>query len=189
MKTFLSKWAIEEGLSGITYVAQALSDNDSKSEFDKVDYAIRYEPNCSRGEVWTKSQIREAFKVSPKFACDMIRCRAGQYVRTKTSGKLCKITKYSYDAIWDYILKKPIQSTKTIGGGFVKCDVSPRRQERALIYTGESPKKFEKYMKALCKKVRNECKQQFIFIAAWNEWEEGMYLEPDKKISMNILKQ
>ncbi len=118
---------------------------------------------------------------------DLILYRIKGVVKFLSRGKLCKYRTYSYDAIWNYIIKSINVSTKMIAGAFVKCDVTPRRQERALIYKGASPEKFEKYMKKLVQKVKEQYDLQMIFLSAWNEWGEGMYLEPDEKYGYKYL--
>ena len=47
------------------------------------------------------------------------------------------------------------------------------------IVTGESPEKFENYLRELLK-ISNAQNKEFVFLTAWNEWGEGAYLEPDK---------
>lgn len=70
--------------------------------------------------------------------------------------------------------------------GFNKCyymaqvglDDTPRRGENGSCMVNDSPELFEKMMDGLYKKSINE-QNEYIFINAWNEWGEGMYLEPD----------
>lgn len=88
--------------------------------------------------------------------------------------------KHPYDEMWQGILKKKIRSDKTYLCGIVDFDDTPRKgKENGYIVDGASPEKFYKYFKKLYQKsllLNNE----FVFINAWNEWGEGMYLEPDE---------
>ena len=92
-----------------------------------------------------------------------------------------KLTIYDYDDVWNSIIKNArLKSKKNIWfGGFVGYDDTPRRGKQGKIVKGESPKKFEKYLKQL-KKISETQDKDFIFLTAWNEWGEGAYLEPDQ---------
>lgn len=90
-----------------------------------------------------------------------------------------RISMYSYDNIWQAILSQELLSKKTYFCGIVDFDNSPRMGENSIIIEGASPEKFYQYFKLLYEKslyFGNE----FIFINAWNEWGESMYLEPDE---------
>lgn len=93
----------------------------------------------------------------------------------------------SYDEMWDMILDYKIErDIKNYFCGFVDFDNSPRKGKDGLVIEGASPQKFYKYFKKLYQKsigLNNE----FIFINAWNEWGEGMYLEPDEKYGFGYL--
>lgn len=89
------------------------------------------------------------------------------------------VTMYSYDEIWDAIINEKSKAKKTYFCGIVDFDNSPRMGENSIIIKDASPTKFYHYFKTLYEKsilLDNE----FIFINAWNEWGEGMYLEPDE---------
>ncbi len=49
-----------------------------------------------------------------------------------------------------------------------------------IIVQGGSPEKFQKYLNILVQRNMQE-DNKLIFINAWNEWGEGMYLEPDEE--------
>lgn len=95
---------------------------------------------------------------------------------------ISKIPSYSYDDTWEIILsQKKDENIVTYPGGFVDYDDTPRRGEQGGIYCrGTTPEKFEQYFSRLVDKCRS-IGSEFIFLNAWNEWGEGMYLEPDMK--------
>lgn len=86
-----------------------------------------------------------------------------------------------YDQVWNEILKTEIDSDrKTFLGGFVGYDDSPRRGKNGTIILDGTPEKFKEYLIRLFIKAART-KSEFVFLNAWNEWGEGMYLEPDKR--------
>lgn len=179
MIPYLQRRAKEEGLEGLTIVSQYMFEEVDDSIEKLVDYKIQYEPSCSLTVV--RDNKKAASKISPRFVRDMVKYTFKGKIKRLSKGKICKCITYNYDYIWEYILNRPVKDDKLIAGTFAKCDVSPRRQDRALIFRGATPQKFEKYMTKLVDKVQKEYKQKIIFVSAWNEWGEGMYLEPDEK--------
>ncbi len=84
-----------------------------------------------------------------------------------------------YDEVWDYSLKQRYRNNLFLGG-FVGYDDSPRRGKNGIIIDNATPDKFRDNMiRLLIKAERNHC--EYVFINAWNEWGEGMHLEPDQK--------
>lgn len=63
--------------------------------------------------------------------------------------------------------------------GFPGYDDTPRRGDAGTAFSVISPESFEDYMTKLIRKG-NSRGNGFTFINAWNEWGEGMYLEPDE---------
>lgn len=93
-----------------------------------------------------------------------------------------------YDDVWKNILNLQIQmdEKKKYLCGFPGYDDTPRHGKNGTIVTGATPQKFKNYMiRLLLKACRKDC--DFLFLNAWNEWGEGMYLEPDKKWGFQYL--
>lgn len=85
-----------------------------------------------------------------------------------------------YDDVWKMLLNSWDTTGKTIFGGFTGYDDTPRQGLRGRLIDNHSPEKFQYYLTQLiAKNVANG--NDLIFINAWNEWGEGMYLEPDEK--------
>ena len=84
----------------------------------------------------------------------------------------------NYDDVWSRIIKNHGAGENYFYGGFVGYDDSPRHGNRGTVVYGQTPRKFKKYLICLLAKAyRANC--DMVFLNAWNEWGEGMYLEPD----------
>ena len=93
----------------------------------------------------------------------------------------------SYEKNWEYFLQIPHALDKTtIWEVMVSYDDTPRRGKRANILLGASPERFEKYLNEIVKKAKKEG-SPVLFLNAWNEWGEGMHLEPDERFGYGWL--
>lgn len=94
-----------------------------------------------------------------------------------------KIRRYiEYADVWNKIISRsmPESKEKLIQGGFTGYDDTPRRGTGGSVIGQASPQIFLKMLSKLLKK--NEVMgNEITFLNAWNEWGEGMYLEPDAK--------
>lgn len=103
------------------------------------------------------------------------------------SQRMDKLASYSYEDTWERIISQEMdKNITTYLGGFIDYDNTPRRGEAGVYYRGVTPEKFEKYFSQLVDKCRS-VGSEFIFLNAWNEWGEGMYLEPDEKNGYGFL--
>jgi hypothetical protein len=66
-----------------------------------------------------------------------------------------------------------IKGENVIHGLCFEWDNTPRHKNRGFVINPITKSVFTKYMN----KIQNE---EFVFINAWNEWAEGMMLEPTK---------
>ncbi len=93
----------------------------------------------------------------------------------------------SYEEVWKYIIAQGKMSEKgTYIGGIVDFDTTPRKGKNGVVITGCDSSIYEKYLKKLLN-INEKLGSEITFINAWNEWGEGMYLEPDKKNSFAFL--
>lgn len=125
---------------------------------------------------FSRKRIGMDFRYEPFNVCSPV-----DYLRRKQKNKE-EMKMYDYDERWKKILfnARFFPSSKTLLGGFVRYDDSPRRGEKANIVVGETPEKFCNYMEQLIRLSKKQNKE-FIYLTAWNEWGEGAYLEPDTK--------
>ena len=66
-------------------------------------------------------------------------------------------------------------------GFFVGWDNTPRRAEKAIVLINATPEAFARGFRTVLHSVASKPQQsQIVFLNAWNEWAEGMYLEPGR---------
>jgi hypothetical protein len=146
-----NQWASEEGFEGIYVIAV----NALANKWNSVDAYLVHEPAHIRS-VFGNNLLDEKFNSNDKNRV------------------------FSYDKTWAAILNSEYKShSKTYIGGFVDYDDTPRRGKMGSCYSGVTADKFKYYFEKLV--VKNlEMNNDLVFLNAWNEWGEGMYLEPDE---------
>lgn len=85
---------------------------------------------------------------------------------------------FDYDEIYKSILADTLHSKKSCLCAFTGYDTTPRKGNKGEAVIGGSPEKFQEYLMELLK-VSSVNQSEYVFINAWNEWGESMYLEPD----------
>lgn len=101
------------------------------------------------------------------------------FTNTLTPERCQGVGCYNYDELWKrYLRMDYCGNKKRYLSGLVNYDITPRKGRRGIVLKGMTPHKFGKYFRKLVKLSRNRG-NEFIFVNAWNEWGETMYLEPD----------
>jgi hypothetical protein len=73
---------------------------------------------------------------------------------------------------------------------FVGWDNTARRGDKAIVMVDSSPELFRNQLALLVDGVAEKHpEERVVFINAWNEWAEGMYLEPDQKFGDALLQE
>lgn len=91
-----------------------------------------------------------------------------------------------YDEVWEPMLTYRDYRENVIYGGFVGYDDSPRRGKNGIAIENANPERFRAYLSELiAKNIAHN--NDLIFLNAWNEWGEGMHLEPDEKHGYGFL--
>lgn len=157
MCDYWRKLAVKAGYDGL-FLMNRYNPYDSLDGFDAL---MTYEPMFS---AWQNKNI--ITRVANKIKDHLVKEK--------------RLTIFDYDKVWNSILKNANDKANEAiwYGAFVGYDDTPRRGEQGKIIKGESPQKFEKYLKKLVN-ISSEQNKPFIFLTAWNEWGEGAYLEPD----------
>ncbi|MCI8301115.1 MAG: hypothetical protein HFI69_12385 [Lachnospiraceae bacterium] len=93
----------------------------------------------------------------------------------------------SYDTVWQKLLEwLPSSTAQIYFGGFTNYDDTPRRGSAGTVIYNDTPEKFKVYLADLYAKNK-AYGNEFVFINAWNEWGEGMHLEPDEEYRYGFL--
>ncbi|MGZ6803754.1 MAG: glycosyltransferase WbsX family protein [Nocardioidaceae bacterium] len=88
---------------------------------------------------------------------------------------------YSYERCIEWAMSKPVPSFPWFRGVMPSWDNTPRRQERASLFVGDSPARFQTWLERALHYTYlfNPPSHWLVFVNAWNEWAEGAVLEPD----------
>ena len=92
-----------------------------------------------------------------------------------------------YDELCQNIIRNAVAAEENCYlCGFPGYDDTPRRGKEGEIVENSSPEKFYDLMRILFW-LGDSRGNEFTFVNAWNEWGEGMYLEPDEKYGYGYL--
>ena len=68
-----------------------------------------------------------------------------------------------------------------VRGFFVGWDNTPRRGRKAIVLMNATPDAFARRLRVVIESMRNGTDEpRILMINAWNEWAEGMALEPSQ---------
>ncbi|MBR4327133.1 MAG: glycoside hydrolase family 99-like domain-containing protein [Bacteroidales bacterium] len=159
MSEYWDVLAKKDGFDGMYFIFK-----DIKHEIPSKFKRYNYEPHISG--LWNYSLVQKVLN----------RLRRVLPISKKNSIKY-----YDFDKIWNTLLTnaEKCSDDSLFYGAFVGYDDTPRRGVfRGSIVKGGTPEKFQTYftkLLTLCQRQRKD----FVFLSAWNEWGEGMMLEPD----------
>lgn len=104
------------------------------------------------------------------------------------SGKTKGISrKCSYEEIYKKCLQAPVPSDRKVFLGVISgYDDTPRRGSSGMVLDGFEPRHLKNYLHDILVRSR-KLQNEFVFVNAWNEWGEGMYLEPDETYGYEYL--
>lgn len=110
-----------------------------------------------------------------------VKCREAQEYEISPEG----MEFFDYDTMWGHILEGILPGR--LSCAVTDFDASPRKGCKSTIVKGSTPERFEKYFREFL--IRNlQAENEFVLINAWNEWGEGMYLEPCEEYGYGYLK-
>ena len=69
-------------------------------------------------------------------------------------------------------------------------DNTPRFGARGFVLTGATPEAFGSRLREAVDAVRGlPAEQRIVFLKSWNEWAEGNYVEPDRRLGTAYLRE
>ncbi len=153
----------ESGFDGICIVETigCLPDKNMKQSICKqTQYINLREPNTSAYLFRHKAKFLFS-NLTRKLQRLLIKCGSKRYVN-----------KYDGNKLYNIMIKdEPHNDSMLAHGVFFEWDNTPRHENRGFIITPPDKQKFFKYMDS----IQND---DFVIVNAWNEWAEGMMLEP-----------
>lgn len=166
MMLYFDRRCKEEGFGGI-YLIETYNGIGNISSFDKLTSSVT-KKIFFRESSASNHIFLDKIKYSPKwFALRISKTLSQKY------GKF-RPPIYIGNDLYDVIINEEAYGQRYIHGAFFEWDNTPRHKNRGFIITPPSKEKFMFFIE----KVRND---DYVFINAWNEWAEGMVLEPTKK--------
>lgn len=170
---YFNKRCLEEGFNGIclieTYSGKGIEslNHFKKNESDVTEFTFYREPTVSQFEYVHKNLFK----------------RICYHINTELRQKNILKKPYIIDGnkLMDLKLQQEPMGKNIAHGLWFEWDNTPRHKQRGYVITPYDHFKFIKYMKL----IKN---QEYLFINAWNEWAEGMIMEPTEENGYKYLK-
>lgn len=97
-------------------------------------------------------------------------------------------TRIQYKKAINYMVTEDCRKNDVIPSISPNWDHTPRSGAHSVVLVDPQPKYFEKVAKRAIEVVKNKPKEeQVVFVASWNEWAEGNYMEPDMEIGKGYI--
>ena len=166
MLDYFDKKCKENGFDGIYVIETYMGDLSAKdinsflklmTEQSKLIY-LR-EPNVGVRLYMNKNPL---YRLKQKILKNLSLNFPGKWVATISGNKLFDLVTRYYDVVFE--------NYKLSHGVYFAWDNTPRHGKRGYIITEPSENKFREYAIKL--------QDEYVFINAWNEWAEGMMMEP-----------
>lgn len=163
MFEYFDKKCKENGFDGIcvieTYNGKNVFEQFEANKCRQMEFIYIREPDMAIN----------IYKKKMKYFPENIWRKMRKEISNKREKKI--IMPYDGNKLYSLMLNFKIQMPGTSHGVFFEWDNTPRHSSRGYIITPPDKKKFFEYMNL----IKDD---EYIFINAWNEWAEGMVLEP-----------
>lgn len=164
--SFMNKCCQGVGLDGI-YVIESHNQKKQTRFSSASNGVVVREPNTSMSDLGLFLRIRSKLK----------RMINQKYLKAPIFFPFKQIANKSISYLEDFQVKG-----KTLYPGlFTGWDSSPRHRKHAIVLYKKGFSEFQDYLEQFKKSYDCGNYGELVFMNAWNEWAEGMYLEPDKE--------
>lgn len=161
---YFDKRCKDEGFNGICIIETYNGDEDLKNfvknQTRVTDFIFYREPTISQFGYIHDNLLRRIYHHYNK--------------KLRDNGILNKPYVMNGNGLMSWKLKNEPLGKNIANGLWFEWDNTPRHKQRGYVITPYSHDKFIKYMDL----IKN---QEYLFINAWNEWAEGMIMEPTEE--------
>ena len=175
MFSFFDDACRNHGFDGICIIETWNSD---KGQVDVEDFKTGMSEHTEFVFAREPGLAREQFFKSILYKPERIRRKCRRSLKKLLKLQLPEI--FSGDELYRQKLKTEKHDPRVIHGTFFEWDNTPRHGGRGYVITPVSKQLFFRYMD----QVRDE---EYLFINAWNEWAEGMMIEPTEAYGARYL--
>lgn len=164
------KWAVNNGFSGIHFVAYTL---DIIHEYDKIkDCGFDAVCSCRLNYATSGSGFKKGL------------CKVIDRAYRKIRAKFVNIPRcYSYKKCYAKLIGNEESEKNDVYPTLMpNWDHTPRSGAKGYLFTNSTPELFQKHCEDVLSKISSKKEEnQIVFLKSWNEWGEGNYMEPDLK--------
>ena len=164
---YLNKRCSENGLNGLCAIEIL-----EKPNLESIENFSTNISNCTHFiHLREPASSLDLMRNDPKYFFRRLGNKISKYLR-KYGVKY--IEKFNGDELYQYLIDTKIDRDNLIRGVCFEWDNTPLHGCRGYVITPPSKEKFMKYMDTIKD-------SEYVFINAWNEWAEGMMLEPTEE--------
>ncbi|MBP3300552.1 MAG: glycoside hydrolase family 99-like domain-containing protein [Clostridia bacterium] len=166
MMDYFDRRCKEEGFSGI-YIIETFADSSKPENYEifRNNLCVQTEKSFIREPSYSTCIENRKRKYSP------LRIWRAVVRRLAQRGFVRWVNRYSGNRLYHTMRTQSLRGDDLCHGAFFSWDNTPRHGARGYVITPPSKKQFMRYADS----VRED---EYVFINAWNEWAEGMILEP-----------
>lgn len=169
MLAYFDKRCAESGFAGIYIIETALTGRKKPLEQMMRECSSVTQKICVREPA---AAMDRYLRTSGRGLVHAAWILTERFINSKTNLKL--LEKYDGNRLFRFMMKTSPRGEKFIPGLFFRWDNTSRHGKRGYIIFPPDKEVFMRYMDS----IREE---EYVFINAWNEWAEGMMLEPTEQ--------